>query len=98
MTTEKKSALVDNSFFQPIFSHPSESDRRRFLEELTNRYRLVIPFILIEEVFIGLARPKSPERARVLLMIARFLAGNSSCWIDDEIEIVFKELVLRAPV
>src|SRR5207237_390719 len=44
------------------------------------------------------ASPKSQKRAQVARMIVDFLAAHPLLWIEDEIEIVFQELVLGAPV
>jgi hypothetical protein len=98
MPNATKSAIPDNSFLSRVFSHDEAEEREGFLGELLRRYSIVVPVILIEEVVIGLARPKNPARAHVAQIVAEFLASHSASWIDDDVEIVFQELVLRQPI
>jgi hypothetical protein len=98
MPNATKSAIPDNSFLSRVFSHDEAKKREGFLSELLKRYSIVVPLILVEEVVIGLARPKNPARAHVARIVAEFLACHSASWIEDDVEIVFQELVLRRPI
>jgi hypothetical protein len=94
MNADKPTVIIDKSVFQTICSEPDESQRNFFWKEISSRYEIVIPFILIEEVWINLAKPGAKNLA-VVSEMAKTLSEMSSCWIDDEIEIVFRELVQR---
>lgn len=98
MIDTKKSAIVDKSFLGRVFSHNPSEERERFLDELLRSYSIVVPFILIEEIVIDMARPKTEKRARIARMMANFLAAHPAKWIDDEIQIVFQELILNQPI
>lgn len=98
MIDAKKSAIVDKSYLGRVFSHNPSEERVRFLDELLRSYRIVIPFILIEEILIDLARPKTEQRARIARLMANFIAAHATNWIDDDIQIVFQELILNQPI
>jgi hypothetical protein len=56
MNVEKLTAVIDKSLFQEICSE-SETERNFFWNELFNRYQIVIPFALVEEIWTNLAKP-----------------------------------------
>jgi hypothetical protein len=90
----KSTAVIDKSLFQEICSEPDETQRSFFWNELFNRYQIVIPFVLVEEVWTNFAKPGTKDPAIVLEMVETLLE-MSSCWIDDEVDIVFKELIQK---
>ena len=98
MINANSSAVLDNSFLQRIVSHKPSEAPERFLQELLDRYRIIIPFVLIEEILINLARPGGEGRARVARTMATLVAECSANWIDEDMRIIFRELVLREPI
>ena len=93
MNAEKPTAVIDKSLFQEICSE-SETQRNFFWQELFNHYQIVIPFVLVEEIWTNLAKPGKTNPA-VVSEMAKTLLGMISCWIDDDVEIVFKELIQK---
>ncbi len=93
---QKSSAIIDHSLFQPICAEP-ESVQVQLWQDILSRYDLVIPFVLVEEVWKDLACPGKKGKD-VLHGMARAMYGMSSRWIDDPIEIAFKELVLKETI
>ena len=65
MNADKPTVIIDKSVFQTICSEPDESQRNFFWKEISSRYEIVIPFILIEEVWINLAKPGAKNLAVV---------------------------------
>ena len=98
MINANSSAVLDNSFLQRIVSHKPSEAPERFLQELLDRYRIIIPFVLIEEILINLARPGGEGRARVARTMATLVAECSANWIHEDMRIIFRELVLREPI
>src|SRR6266436_972581 len=86
-------AVIDKSLFQAICSQP-EPQRDRCWNELFTHYQIVVPFVLVEEVWTNYVKP-GPKNLAVVREMVSTLTRMTSCWIDDEIEFVFKELVLR---
>ncbi|HUZ06912.1 MAG TPA: hypothetical protein VMV89_05425 [Candidatus Paceibacterota bacterium] len=91
----KPTAVIDKSLFQEICSEPDEVQRGVFWKELLSRYQIIIPFVLVEEVWTNLAKPSLKKDPAIFLEMANRLLEMSSCWIDDEVEIVFKELIQK---
>lgn len=93
MNANKPTVVIDKSFFQSVCS-TSKTERELIWKEISSRYQIVIPFILVEEVWTNLAKlgRKNPF---VVMEMAVALRKMLSCWIDDEIGIIFKELVQR---
>jgi hypothetical protein len=87
----KLSAVIDKSLLQAICSE-GEPQRVELWRELLSRYQIVIPFVLVEEVWTNLACPRL-KKLSVIQEMVRALAAMTSCWIEEEMEIVFGELV-----
>lgn len=91
MKLGKTTAVIDKSLFQIICSEPDAS-REKLLNQLFSRYQLVIPLVLVEEVWINFGKPKQGKHA-VILQMVETLGQMTKCWMDGEIEIVFRELI-----
>lgn len=92
MKSNKPVAVIDKSLLQAICAVPEVKLRENLLNELFKHYQLVIPFVLVEEVWINFGKPKDDKSAAVHEMV-KLLKQLNKLWMDDEIEIIFKELV-----
>ncbi len=90
---ERQTALLDKSLLEAICAEP-EHQQTVLITQLQQKYELVIPTILMEEVWTNLYFPESKDPNLILSMV-RMLQHLSAGWIEDELEIVFRELVLR---
>jgi len=94
---ERKSALLDKSFFQELCEQPDTHKRERLWDELYKRYQLVVPVPLIEECIAGsypVEKRALPETHRIIESILI----HQACWLEDILEIVFRELVLHEEI
>jgi hypothetical protein len=94
--TVKPLAVIDNSLFRPICEQP-EPVRMQMWSEIASRYQLVVPFVLVEEVWKCLAYPEDIP-SQIVAVMAETLYGLHPCWIDEPVAIAFRELVLKEPV
>jgi hypothetical protein len=93
MNGGKPTVVIDKSFFQSVCSAP-KNERDLHWKEIANRYQIIIPFILVEEIWTNLAKLGSKNPFVVMEMV-KTLREMLACWIDDEVEIAFKELVQK---
>lgn len=93
---DKPLAVIDNSLFRPICAQP-ESVRVQLWAEIAARYQLVVPFVLVEEVWKRMACPGDIPRSVVDVM-AQTLYAMHLRWIDEPTAIAFREFVLKQPV
>src|SRR5258706_16110230 len=93
MKISKPTVVIDKSFFQAVCSAP-KTERELFWKDISNRYQIVIPFILVEEVWTNLAKLGNKNPFVVMEMVLA-LREMLACWIDDETEIIFQELIQR---
>lgn len=90
-------AIVDKNVVQAICGL-DESARLTLWNELKLRYRIVLPWILIEEVWMNYVNPgpdDKVERLRVVQNMINLLANTPELWLEDEVELAFQELVIR---
>ncbi|HEV2691320.1 MAG TPA: hypothetical protein VG347_00330 [Verrucomicrobiae bacterium] len=97
MKPGKPVAIIDKSLFQEICAVSEVKLRESLLNEILNHYELVIPFVLVEEVWINFGKPKESTSAAVHEMV-KLLKQMTKLWMDDEMEIIFKELVRDQPI
>lgn len=86
-------ALIDKSLLQAICElDPIAAEA--IWKELVKRYQLVVPFILVEEVWVNYGNPglKDPK---VIRSMVETLLRFSSTWIDEELEFAFDELIIK---
>jgi hypothetical protein len=98
VSNETISAVIDKSFFQMICSHEVEEQREDFWQELFKRYQIIVPFILLEEVMVNFVKPVNRKEQLVAERMGGMLEQLKPCWMDEEIEIAYRELVLKSPV
>jgi hypothetical protein len=83
------SAIIDKSVFQRL----CQTNNSPLWNELSNRYQLVLPLVLVEEVLVNILDPGSKpmlEAAEMQLQLQRL----QPCWLEDIHEIAFREFVL----
>jgi len=93
MVKSLTTAVLDKSVLQRIAELPV-GDREEAWRELSGRFQLVIPFVLLEEVLTNLGQPRNTPPEVVEAMFVDLL-NLQECWIADEIDWAFEELVLR---
>jgi len=93
----KPTAVIDKTLFHEICQDPCQRKREFYWSCLHERYQVVVPFILIEEVLVNMVRPGGIEEP-VLKRMGEQLIILRSCWIDDVFEYAFRELVQRQPL
>ena len=93
MKDARPTVVLDKSFFQAVCSIP-KVERELIWKQISDRYQIIIPFILVEEVWTNLAKLGNKNPFVVMEMVLT-LREMLSCWIDDEIEIIFHELVQK---
>jgi hypothetical protein len=96
MNGGKPTVVIDKSFFQSVCSAP-KNERDLLWKEIAGRYQIIIPFILVEEIWTNLAKLGNKNPFVIMEMVIA-LREMCACWIDDEVEIVFKELVQRKQI
>ncbi len=93
----RPTAVIDKSMLQAICEQtPSEFDR--CFNILLGRYVLVVPSILVEEVWVNLASPSPTKRPEVIENIVACLLHLQDAWIAEPLEIAFAELVNRESI
>lgn len=58
------------------------------------RFRIVVPWILVEEVWTNYGSPGSKDAGVVQIMVDQ-LKTLQSYWIDEELNLIFEELILQ---
>ncbi len=86
-------AVIDKSVFQRI-AELSSSDRRDTMAELLSRFRVIIPFVLVEEVLVNRGQ-LGPIPRKIVETMFRELMRLRDCWVDDEPGWIFDELVAK---
>lgn len=89
----KLTAILDKSIVHPI-SELDQPTRDRVWEELLTRFRIVVPWILVEEVWTNYGSPGSKDAGVVQIMVDQ-LKTLQSYWIDEELNLIFEELILQ---
>ncbi|HEX3719665.1 MAG TPA: hypothetical protein VH595_17070 [Verrucomicrobiae bacterium] len=88
----KPTAVIDKSLLQAICEQPGDK-RDMCFNALLNRYLLVVPEILVEEVWANLANPTGGKSLATINMMIRCLLHLRDAWIAEPLEIAFLELV-----
>ncbi len=92
----KPTAVIDKSVLQRICSQP-DAEQQRVREALMDRYDLVIPFILIEEIALDVGLPPVGSLRPVSAMLA-WVADERVLRMADVYEIAFQELVMEGRI
>jgi hypothetical protein len=88
----KPTAVIDKSLLQAICELPG-TKRDLCFNNLLGRYFLVVPEILVEEVWANLANPSARKSFATVSMMVRCLIHLQNGWIAEPLEIAFLELV-----
>jgi hypothetical protein len=92
----KPAAVIDKSLLQAICEQDSEK-RNAYYRILSKHYQVVVALVLVEEIWVNIAKPNKKTPPTVLANMRDFLRSHGS-WIDDPLEIAFTELVKGEPV
>ena len=93
----KPTAVIDKSLLQAICEQP-EDDLDSCFNSLLGRYMLVVPEILVEEVWGNFANPSPGKSPDTIRMMIRCLLHLRDAWIAEPLEIAFVELVKHDPL
>ncbi len=93
----KPTAVIDKSLLQAICEQPGDK-RDICFNTLLTRYFLVVPEILVEEVWANLVNPSAGKSLATINMMLRCLLHLQNGWIAEPLEIAFVELVKRDPL
>lgn len=93
----KPTAVVDKSMLQAICEQTPDKLDVCF-NTLLSRYVLVVPSILVEEVWVNLACPSPGKPPEVIHSMVACLLHLQDAWIAGPLEIAFVELVKRESI
>jgi len=88
---DKPAAVIDKSLLQAICEQDAEK-RSAYYKILSNHYQVVVTLVLVEEIWVNIAKPNEKTPPTVLANLQDFLRLHDS-WIADPLEIAFAELV-----
>jgi hypothetical protein len=88
----KPVAVIDKSLLQAICEQGLQKRNASF-KALFERYQVVVASVLIEEVWVNLAKPGGRTPAAALENMIDFLIRQHGSWIAEPLEIAFLELV-----
>jgi len=90
---DEPTAVVDKSLFELICLQ-KDVPPDCYFGHLGSRYQLIVPPILVEEIIVNLVEPQGRAPAVVDEMVTQVLKLRPN-WMEDIIEMAFKELVLK---
>lgn len=93
----RQTAVIDKSMLQAICEQAPDNLDVCF-NALLGRYVLVVPSILVEEVWVNLASPSPGKRPEVVENMVACLLHLQDAWIAEPLEISFVELVKRESI
>jgi len=88
----KPAAVIDKSLLQAICEQDSKK-RSAYFKVLFEHYQVVVTLVLIEEIWVNLAKSHGKTPSSVLKNMKDFLIQQHDFWIDEPLEIAFSELV-----
>lgn len=94
---KKPTAVIDKSMLQAICEQTPDKLDVCF-NTLLSRYVLVVPSILVEEVWVNLACPNPDKPPEVIESMVACLLRLQDAWIAGPLEIAFVELVKRESI
>ena len=89
---KKPTAIIDKSLLQAICEQPPD-ERDLCFNAMLAHYVLVVPEILLEEVWVNLANPSPGKSPATIKMMVDCLLHLCDAWIAEPLEIAFVELV-----
>jgi hypothetical protein len=90
---KQPTAIIDKNVIHAI-SELAQNERNRIWNELKLRFRIVIPWVLIEEVWTNYGSPGKKKQSVVHAMVDQ-LKALRAYWVDDELNHVFEELIVK---
>jgi hypothetical protein len=87
----KPAAVIDKSLLQAICEQEA-AKQSAYYKILSKHYQVVVTLVLVEEIWVNIAKPNKKTPPTVLANMRDFLRLHDS-WIADPIEIAFAELV-----
>jgi hypothetical protein len=93
----RPTAIIDKSMLQAICEQTADALDECF-NTLLGRYVLVVPSILVEEVWVNLANPSPTKRPEVAENMVACLLHLQDAWIAEPLDIAFAELVKRESI
>ena len=88
----KPAAVIDKSLLQAICEQDAAEKRSAYYKILSKHYQVVVALVLVEEIWVNIAKPNEKTPPTVLANMRDFLRLHDS-WIADPLEIAFAELV-----
>ena len=88
---EKPTAIIDKSLLQRICD-PTEKTEH-YSELLQQKYRLIAPLILHEEIWDNLIQPPQGKPLAAFQKMVELLTAIQPHWMEDVLEISYLEIV-----
>lgn len=88
----KPTALIDKNVLESL-SHLPAHERDPILNALLNNYQVLIPAVLVEEVWTNYLNPRETTDPNVVKVMRDMVLALRDCWLVDEWELMFEELV-----
>ncbi len=92
MAVNKPTTILDKSVVHSICKLEG-ADRARLWSEISARFDLIIPRVLVEEVWINFGQPGNKDPIVVRAMVDK-LKELAPKWIEEELNLIFDELVV----
>ncbi len=93
----RPTAVIDKSMLQAICGQSPDKLDACF-NTLFGRYVLVVPSILVEEVWVNRANPSPGKPREVVENMVECLVHLRDAWIEEPLEIAFVEMIERQPI
>jgi hypothetical protein len=92
----KPTAIIDKSLLHEVSELP-QKERADFWKFLLEKYLVVVPFILLEEIVVNAISPGTVAPQHIEVM-SNDVMQLRNFWIDDIAEYAFRELVRKQPI
>jgi len=93
---QKPTAIIDKSFLHEV-SELSHQERKDVWRAILDKYILVVPFILLEEILVNAINPGTVPKGHIQMMVTDVIQLRPF-WMDDIVEYAFRELILGHPI
>lgn len=81
----KPAAVIDKSLLQAICEQDAEEKRSAYYKILSKHYQVVVTLVLVEEIWVNIAKPNEKTPPAVLANMREFLRLHGS-WIANLIQ------------
>lgn len=89
--------VIDRSLLQKVCEIEDADRRNQCLRLISSTFRVIIPTVLVEEVWVNWSDPKSGELPATKAMVD-FLHEPRNRWIADDVDIAYLELTQKRPI